>query len=461
MFSFLFIQQTKSGIAEEFSSTMPCDCDITDKCDQFCCCDKDCNSSAIESFKERFCIPQSPISTVKITCDTKNRIYNSKYVGSFVVNDEIKCYYVEKELSDKDKIKNYNAQELGLNDFKEYLPSALLPESEGTSTTEFPLLNDTAGYVPFGIGSRSCNSLYLVRKGFEYDSYCYLNPDIVPTPAPGIYEFKNFFPEYVWANNASSQSLGGGKHIAITTDEATKEIKIQARTIDGNCPVGFKYTGMSDAESVPTSGAGYTSGLDLVSVIDIGTIPRYIYLEFAGQRIPFQGNTKFFLAVGNTTSSAKLFAKHDTYGIEITDPDYPNIFPSFANFPLGLTSRYMNFKIPNFTIEASDDAKHIIYTFMYKKFGYKTAFYYKFVGVNMDIVEEPSKMYHTIEIKQVELNDDGTSTFERETNELSTISLSSITDFMFKSITDITKTTGIIAIVILIVLIWMDSLFHQ
>ena len=459
MFSFILILQTKSSIADEFSNTKPCDCDLTNKCDPYCCCDKDCNSSTISSFKEHFCIPQSPVSTMKITCDTKNRISNSKYVDSFVVNDKIKCYYVEKDLGEKDKIKNYDAQELGLENFEDFLPTSNLPVENALNSSEYPPLKGVYGYTAFGIGSRSCNSLYLVRKGVEYDTECYMNPKLIESS--GLYDFSKVFPSYVFED--ASPTSAGGKKVTITTNTGTKDITIESIGQSGKGRTSFKYTGMSDADTVPTEGSGYISGLDIVSVIDTDKAPRYIYLEFAGQRVPFQGNLKQLVTVGKAVKSEDLFKKHDHFGneMDVGTNDYPNVFPSFANFPLGLTSRYFNYKIPSFTITEDDDAKHVIYTFLYKKFSYKTAFYYKFVGVNMDIVNETSMLYHTVEIKQVELNDDGSSTFEREANELNTISLSSITDFMFTSIKDVTKTAGIIALVILIVLIWMDSLFHQ
>lgn len=460
MFSFILIHQVKSSVADEFSNTMPCDCDLTDKCDPYCCCDKDCNSSTISSFKEHFCIPQSPVSTMKITCDTNNRISNSKYVDSFIVNDKIKCYYVEKNLGEKDKIKNYDAQELGLENFEDYLPTSNLPGENASNSTDYPPLKGVNGYTAFGIGSRSCNSLYLVREGVEYDSECYMNPELILSGS--IYNFAKVFPSYSF--DSSSQAVSGnGKKVTITTDAITKEVTISNTPISGRGKASFKYTGMSDPDVVPTDGSGYISGLDIVSVIDTDKVPRYIYLEFSGQRVPFQGNLKQLITVGTEVNSDDLFKKHDYIGreMDVGTGVYPNVFPSFANFPLGLTSRYFNYKIPSFTISSTDDAKHVIYTFLYKKFGYKTAFYYKFVGVNMDIVNESSMLYHTIEIKQVEVNDDGTSTFQRESNELYTISLSSISDFMFASIKDVTKTAAVIALVILIVLIWMDSLFHQ
>ena len=97
----------------------------------------------------------------------------------------------------------------------------------------------------------------------------------------------------------------------------------------------------------------------------------------------------------------------------------------------------------------------------YKKFGYKTSFYYKFINVSLDIVNASSRLYHTIELRQIEVNDDATGPVQlNEGEEQYTATFGMITSFLFESTKDIIRTLAVIVVFLCLILLWMDVIFR-
>ena len=91
----------------------------------------------------------------------------------------------------------------------------------------------------------------------------------------------------------------------------------------------------------------------------------------------------------------------------------------------------------------------------------KTAFYYRFVNVTMQILDTPENLYHTVQLRQIELSDDADSELEVLDSTPYTPKFSNIFQFLFDNTEEVVRTIGIISLFIIIILVWLDTIFNQ
>ncbi|EAY08815.1 hypothetical protein TVAG_213240 [Trichomonas vaginalis G3] len=424
-----------------------CDCDVTDKCDLYCCCDRDCDSASIDKFKEQFCIPESKNPLKKIVCDSNNRIAKSHKIDTFILNDEITCYYVDVPLDSRNKIENYSPEDLGTDSFAQFLPTVELPNSSSISDNSDypPYKNESTSnllYSPFGVGSLSCNSFILVRENTDYNTTCVLlESEIANGPLMNFGNvLSNQFCAYTGLQDCSSVA---GVFLTIGSTGITGSATTSTATVD------FVYTSQADAEEVATKGSGYISGLYLSSAtrLDLET-PIYKYFKFNGYNVKFGGINTAYYNTSNSLHSSDIFL-------------YTNIFPTYASFPASGVSKYAAIEMPELNISAGESGKTVIYSLLFKKYGYKTAFYYRFVNVTMQILDTPENLYHTVQLRQIELSDDADSELEVLDSTPYTPKFSNIFQFLFDNTEEVVRTIGIISLFIIIILVWLDTIFNQ
>lgn len=433
----IFIARTLS-IPSIFYNENPCDCDVTDKCDEYCCCDKDCTDEAISNFSQHFCLQQSIEPMTLITCDNYDQLSKSNKVGTIQINNKT-CYSFRRKLTDADKITNYEASEVGLSSFVDYIPQAQIPDDIvlDSSTNDFfqEDINSKPMYFPVGVDSLLCNAMIMVMKDKEYNSKC-------------------TFPE----NKAINEIVGETVYSHLATDDQSKNAGMLTLNISGDSAdatltsdtnLSFEITTVSTDssgnEALTTTKGGYDFGLNLVGVYQSDNAQNFTYFTFGSKKVGFSTSLTFFADPANAISDEDYFDADlnlsTTYGPLDTEDGTVDIL-----------------KMPNFTLAAGSSAKSIIYTLMYKKFGYTNMFYYKFIGVDMQILNS-SKDFHTIELLQLELSDSGTSEEEPQVDNSMSISLKQIFGFMFQDASDSETTTGIVVIAFIVILIWLDALF--
>lgn len=435
-------------LSVDYTNTSPCDCDVTDKCDLYCCCDKDCNETSIAHFKEQFCLQESVVPTKNVVCDAKGRISKSNKIETYLLNDEITCYSVNVSLNDKSVIENYSPSDLGTDSFAQYLPTVDLPQTSDISdNAEYPAFKNESDagllYVPFGVGSVSCNTFILIRNNTDYNTTCRLLASEIKN-SNSLFEYsKVLSSQFCDYTNIPDCSSFGGLLLTIGSNGIT------GKSIQQESTVNFVFTSQSDPEDVSTKGSGYISGLDIASVthLDLEN-PYYKYFKFNGYNVKFGGTNTAYYSTSSTLDSKNIFL-------------YDNIFPTYASFPASGVSKYAGITLPSFSIPADSSAKTVIYTMMYKRYGYKTAFYYRFVNVTMNIVETPENLYHTVELRQVELSDDLSEPLETLDSTPYSPKFSQIFAFLFNDTTQDVRTIGVISLFIIIILVWLDAIFNQ
>lgn len=416
---FLLSKLVINAIVEsEFLNERPCDCDVTDQCDMFCCCDTDCNSTTLESFKDIFCIPESKNPQFKIACNVANRIKRTNNIDTFYVNN-IECYNVS--ITAGDEIKQFELTDLGVN----ISDSISAPYAPTIDITDRMILsngtvayNDTLWYIPFGLGSVYCNARILVRSGMEQiSSLCLLDSSTLSSNTLNYSKiFGSPFDTYITLSTNSIDFLINST--TLTTRASTSNT------------LHVKMTGSYYDQSIPALAHGYTSGLPLVlnnaTTTSVETNAFYFndQIVYFGQSYSVVTNSR---NISMNTSFCPTFgcSNSDEYHLNNTVPD--NITGNF----------------------------NAIFTLMFMKNGTSSNYTYIFVGV--DSYYSPStQAYNQFDLKQIELNNAGTEPAEQEASEPFSISFSDIFSFLFTSEERIIETLAILGAAVMAILAWME-----
>jgi hypothetical protein len=426
MFSIFFVQAF--SVPDIFYNKNPCDCDVTDKCDEYCCCDPDCTEDAINNFTQRFCLKQSIEPMTLISCDNKGQISKSNKLDSITIADKV-CYIYKRTLTDSDKIINYNANEVGLPNYVDFVPSPRIPGEVilDSLSNRFFQENITSKpmYVPYGVSSYLCNSMILVLKDKEYNTKC---------TYPSTEAINTIVGQEVYTGSETTGNL----LIKITGENKT--VVLDATSPNLSFSLSTTNTDTNGDEILTTTKGGYASGLNLVGVNSSQALK---FFTFDGEKVGFGTNVSVFAATNINKTSGDYF-------------EDLNLSTSYG--PVDSQGAVESIPIPPFSLVSGDRPKSVIYTLMFKKFGYVDMFYYKFIGIDLQIVNSSSD-YHTIRLHQIELSDSGTSEEEPQVGSAYSVSIYDITSFMFKDSSDTETTLGIITFCFIIVLIWLDALF--
>ncbi|EAX88927.1 hypothetical protein TVAG_533940 [Trichomonas vaginalis G3] len=424
----------------DFDIQEPCDCDITDQCDLYCCCDLDCNSSSIARFRSTFCLTESVGNVYSMTCDTNNIVKHSRGIQTQTIDNQ-KCYYIKNNFSTKDEITNYDASYFGISSFADntYIPTLPYQAQIKFYETDPWMRSSTSEdilYAPIGVNSIYCNALYGVRNvelGYSYDTSCIYDSVILSD--------NNFTPllpaKFCEGTNCTDKTTGikltiGKSGFNITNASAQNQFILY----------------MAPKQTVDTyteAGNGYGSGKSLVSLTN-NTEPAFADFLFNGQTVPFVSNVTQFFDVSNS-STVPSFS--DIF-------PYPDLYPTYGE--IDSTFENTSFTFPEYG--ALNASSIHIYTILYKKYDNQLAYYYKIVGVDYQNITNSNLDYATIKINQIEVNDNN-ETLDPIVDTRYSVSISNIFSFMLSDRSDIISTTSIILIAIITILVWLDYLFYE
>ena len=469
-FLFLLITKSNSLVPDEFYTTDPCDCDVTNMCDEYCCCDLDCSAEAISNFSLRFCLPTSKDPITTVICDPTGEIKRTNKVNVTTSNGYT-CYSYTKSLGNSDRITNYESADLSNLNFSTTIPTPTLPATStsyltmtsqsGTTTDSIPI------YWPIAVSSEYCNSYVLLMRDQTYSTSCqFASPDATtPTNA-------DILGTILSGNDTTTAGVGAtltltstGVSINATSDSiftiqpetaTTAAAAATASFLEFDSPSFIRSARQTalDPDQASSTKGGYQFGVSLVSLtLDATTNTQTrSYFQFGPNLTNIEFGTDSSFVVDNTTLTG-------------TNADLSTYIPvktiASTYGPLGTeTTITENVTLTTTIADDLSTPKRIIYTLLYKKFGYYSSFYYKIIGSNLQVLNASQNVnYHTIEFKQLEISDDATTQQPPSTLGLASARFSQITDFMFMSGSNSVETTAIICVVIIIILIWLDSLF--
>lgn len=437
MIPLLFFSPTVFARDSDYNIQYPCDCDISDKCDLYCCCDLDCNSSSITKFNSQFCIPESQESVYSIRCDTNNVIKSTRGITTRTINN-INCYYVKKNFTSRDEITNYAASYFGLSSYTEYAQPPTVPylaEIKFYETDPFMRPNTSVDilYAPIGINSIYCNALYAVRNselGFSYNTSCVYDSLIVSNN-----DFTSLLPAR-FCNSTDCQNKTTGMKLTVTQQGFNISNASVANQFE------FYLPSITAAPSIQEVGNGYGSGKPIIAFLNEteGTFTEFL---FNGESVTLCANVTTFFDVSSAPNFSSIFP-------------YPTIYPTYGN--INGQKESTNFTLPEFG-ELNESSIHI-YTILYKKYGNALAYYYKIVGVTYTNLTDTNNNYAIIKINQMEVSD--TDEYVPPTEQtLYSATLSNIYSFMFVEASQVITTTSILLVIIVSIIVWLDYLFHE
>ena len=416
IFSF-FLYLIYSLSEDPFLNKNPCDCDITDLCDPYCYCDPNCNSTQKDSFL--FHIPESIISTKRISCDSNGYIKSSQDIYKNSKIEQIygqNCYSLDIDITDNDKIISYTENDLSITSYSDISQVYSSPSTPLTNSP-YVFLNNSIFLIPFGFSSSLCNSYIPIYDNVPLQIKCFPRESLINSSLN--YNIRPILPTFCDGNYAN---FGCSRLIGYNYNKNISGYFLSSNPIVNQ----FSFT-QNDITIVNTNGNGYFSGLYLTTLSEVGSTK---YLTFNGYKIPFGSNMEFIINSNNQNFNYnKLLISYGLFSNDIITLDLPNI---------------SNITIPS----------KIILTLAYKKFGYITKPLNLFVSINTDIYNH-NKDYSILEIKQIELNENGNSIIPYRISNQYSASISMIFNFMFENTEDTTKTVGLLIIFSFLIIVWI------